>query len=225
MRAGADAGPGLIWARVLALALASLGPQAVIAQEPQQRLEVPSPILTIDQDQFYAQSDWWARVEAELEAAGQALADENRMLEADLAAEEKDLTGRRAQMTPEAFREAADDFDTRAVDIRAAQEAKSRNLNDIRDRERQAFFQASFPVLGEVLRSRGAVAILDTRAIFLAADAIDVTDEVVARVNEVIGSGPAEPVPSEPQTPPAAETVPEPSPDPNPTPPQTEPSD
>ena len=57
------------------------------------------------------------------------------------------------------------------------------------DAERQKFFKAAFPVLGEMLRKRGAVAILDARAIFVSAEAIDVTDDLIAELDAALKSG------------------------------------
>ena len=126
-----------------------------------------------------------------IENASAALAAENRQIEAALSAEERSLTERRAKLTPEQFRAEADAFDEKVVGIRNAQDAKSRSIGQQRDGERQKFFAAAFPFIGQVLRQRGAVAILDSRAVFLSADAIDVTDELIARLDDGLGAGPA----------------------------------
>ncbi len=39
------------------------------------------------------------------------------------------------------------------------------------------------PVLSDLVRERGAVVVLDRRDVFLSADAIDITDEAIARLN------------------------------------------
>jgi Skp family chaperone for outer membrane proteins len=168
--------------------LAAFGQDAPVAGTPPS-ITVPSPILTLDQDRLYNNSAWGKRARAETEAATAALAAENRRIESELTAEERALTDRRPSMTPEVFRAAADEFDARVVDIRASQDKKAVDLTRRRDAERQAFYSAAFPVLGEVLRTRGAVAILDNRAIFLSLDAIDVTDDLVALVDNRIGAG------------------------------------
>jgi Skp family chaperone for outer membrane proteins len=151
--------------------------------------EVLSPILTVDQERAFAGSAWGKRAAAEIEAASAALAAENRRIEAELTAEERALTAERATAEPAAFRAKADAFDAKVVAIRAEQDAKERDLNRLRDAERQAFFAAALPVLGQVMRDRGAVAILDSRAIFVAANAIDVTDMVIGALDGAIGAG------------------------------------
>lgn len=154
--------------------------------------EVPgfrTPILTIDAERLYAQSLFGQRVEGEIIAAEQELATENRRIEEALTAEERGLTERRATMEPEAFRELAEEFDARVQDIRAAQDAKERALGRLRGDGQRAFLQAATPILGEIMRERGATVILERRSVFGSLDAIDVTDLAVARADARIGSG------------------------------------
>ncbi len=180
-------------AGVLALALCA-GP--VPAQTPEAPVE--SPVLTLDQERFFTETLWGKRVTAELNADSAALGAENRRIESELTAEEKNLTERRPNMTAEEFRKAADDFDARVVGIRNAQDAKTRALNGRGETERQEFFNKALPVISDVLQERGAVAVLDSRAIFVSSGAIDITDTLIAEIDRRIGAGPAEPAPAEP---------------------------
>lgn len=158
------------------------------AQDVRQ-LGVPSPILTLDQDRLFSQSLWGQRTAKAVEEASFALAAENRQIEAEFEAEERELTEQRPNMSDEEFRARADAFDARVVEVRLERDTKERELAQLRDLERQRFFNAALPVLAEVLQNRGAVAILDNRSIFIAADAIDVTDELIARLDATIGAG------------------------------------
>ncbi|MDP3339907.1 OmpH family outer membrane protein [Frigidibacter sp.] len=150
-----------------------------------------APILTLNDEQLFDDSAWGARAEAEIEAAAAGLAAENRRIEAQLLAEEKSLTDRRASMDPAAFRAEADAFDERVTGIRRAQDLKARAVSRLREAERRAFFSAAVPVLSDVMRKHGAVAILDARVIFLADSQIDVTAEVVALADQRLGPGAA----------------------------------
>ena len=152
-------------------------------------LEVPSPILTIDQERLFSQSLWGKRAAQAVEEAANTLAAENRRIEAEFEAEERELTELRPGMSDEEFRARADAFDARVVEVRRERDAKEQELSQLRDLERQRFFNAAVPVLAEILQSRGAVAILDNRSIFIASDAIDVTDELIARLDETLGAG------------------------------------
>ena len=186
-----------------------------------------SAILTIDQDRLYATSAWGRRAAEHLAEVSSVLAAENRALEAQLVAEERALTDARPTMDPEAFRKEADDFDARVVELRRVQDAKGRAIGRIAEAERQSFYTAALPVMGEVLRRRGAVVVLDSRAIFVSADAIDVTDEMIRAINDEVGAGTDAPDPApeaglepdalRPAPKPAAPT-PAPAPDPVPDP-------
>jgi hypothetical protein len=92
-------------------------------------------------------------------------------------------------MEPAAFRAEADAFETKVVGIRKAQDDKARALGTRRDAERAAFFERALPFFGDLMRERGAVVILDARAIFIAANAIDVTDAMIALLDARLGDG------------------------------------
>ncbi len=174
-----------------------------------------SQILTLDEDRLFSGSLWGKRAEREIAEASAALNAENRRIEAQLLAEERSLTDRRATMDPEAFRLEADAFDTRVTGIREAQDRKARAVTRQREAERRAFFAAALPVLSQVMRERGAVVMLDARAMFLADRDVDVTDELIAAVDERLGEGRApdatEPAPETSET--AVPEAPAPQPD------------
>ncbi|MCA0273750.1 MAG: OmpH family outer membrane protein [Proteobacteria bacterium] len=172
-----------------------------------------SAILAINQDRLYNESAWGKRAAQHLADISASLAAENRELEANLVAEERALTDARPTMDPEAFRKAADAFDARVVELRSAQEAKARSIGRISDAERQRFYAAALPVMGEVLRERGAVVVLDSRAIFVSADSIDVTDDMIASIDAKLGAGENA---DDPAPEPAPAPVPQPAPAPAP---------
>ena len=178
-------------------AIVCLGAGAPLGSHAQQqpadpaatRAPVQSPILTIDSDRVFLESEFGRRVASEIEEQGTALSIENRQIEADLEAEEQELTLKRAAMTPEAFRSLADDFDEKVQTIRRAQAAKSRALNALLDEEREVFLTAAGPVLERLMRSAGAGVILERRYVFVSASAIEITDAAIDLLNETIGSG------------------------------------
>lgn len=175
-------------ARLLALTISVL--VAVSGNAPAQQLGlVKSPILTIESDRLFAESDFGRRVARELETASGILATENRRIEAELTTEEQELTDRRPQMEPEAFRALADAFDEKVQQIRRTQDAKARKLNSQGESDRVTFLQGVRPVLESLMREAGAAVILERSSVFLSANATDVTDLAISRVNEVLGDG------------------------------------
>lgn len=174
--------------RILGLILLTLA----LAAGPMARAQTDAPdtpIVVLNQERLLSQSLYGQRIQREVEAAGTALAAENRQIESRLTEEELALTERRAMMSPEAFRPIAEEFDTRVNGIRAAQEAKSRALQQQAEAAQQAFFEIAFPILIEVLRSRGASILMDNRSVLLSADGIDITEEAIALIDARIGEG------------------------------------
>ncbi len=193
--------------------LATLGLAAVLSAgqaSGQEALQFPSPILTLDQEALYNGSLAAERISEEIERRGDELAAENREIEARLVAEELELTEMRPTMDPEAFGQLADAFDEKVQRLRAEQDAKTRELQRLRDRERQTFLRRISPILGEIVRERGAVVVLDRRSVFLSAESIDITQEAIDRINAAFEEDEALPGPdaSEPEPPAPVPTAP-----------------
>lgn len=184
--------------RALAVMLAALGlgltagTGAAAAQDRPGQSGPPAaerPFLTLDQERLFAESDFGQRVRREIEERARALGAENRSIEAELSAEERALTRQRDDMAPDAFRELADAFDAKVVAIRERQDAKAREIDEYAESERQRFFSEMLPILLEIVRDTGATAILEDRAIILAAEALDITEEALRRTNARLGDG------------------------------------
>ena len=160
-------------------------------------------VVVLDQDALFARSLFGRRLREEIETASNALASENRRIESELEAEERDLTDRRADMEPEAFRLLADAFDVRVEGIRREQDAKTRAIEQRSDRARAVFQENASPVLFDLAREVGALVILDRRVVIAAADQVDITDAAVERIDALLGDGsdlgmPPAPRPTEP---------------------------
>jgi Skp family chaperone for outer membrane proteins len=140
-------------------------------------------------DRLYAESAFGRRVQAELKVFAQEIQAENGALTRDLEAEELTLLQKRETLSPTAFRDLADAFDEKVQLIRAAQERKGQELNARAVAGRQAFNDASIPVLHTILEERGAVGIIDSRVVLLSAASIDITNEAILRVDQTLGDG------------------------------------
>ncbi len=148
-----------------------------------------TPILTIDSERLFLNSEFGKRVAREIETSGNQLAAENRLIETELAEAERDLTDRRASMSPEEFRPLADAFDARVQETRQTQAAKSRKLNALLDQERETFLNVAGPVLQELMLEVGATVILERRTVFLSSNSSDITLIAIERLNEKLGEG------------------------------------
>lgn len=166
-----------------------------------------APVLMLDQGRLFAESRFGRALQADLDAEAAALLTESRRIDAALEEEERSLTARRSAMSPEEFRAAADDFDRRVEELRGAQEAKSRALTRRRDEDRQRFFQAAVPVLGQMMAEAGALVLLDKESVILSFEGIDLTDAAIARMDALLGDGKA--LPQAPLAPAAPRVQPE----------------
>ena len=188
------------WALAFGLALFWAGAQPVSAQflsdfAPGNRTQ---GVLIVDQEKLFNESAFGRETTARVEAAAAELAQENRQIEADLTREELALTEARPTLQPEEFRKRAADFDRRVVAIRAEQDEKTREVVLLRETSRQEFFQKVFPVVAEVARERGALVVLDARSVVLSADAIDITQAVIERLDAALAGDGGGDTPTDP---------------------------
>ena len=179
------------WLQALLITVVALGSPLAPASA-QFRDQIQSPILTIDSERLYRESAFGQKAESDIEALGQALAQENERIANELEAEELALTEQRPNLSKEEFRELADAFDQRVQLIRREQDAKARDLNKQFEQARRDFLNRAAPVLETMMREAGAAVILEQRSVFLSATAIDITDAALARVNASIGDGAAD---------------------------------
>jgi Skp family chaperone for outer membrane proteins len=173
---------------VFGLALCGGSLSAQEAPEP-----AVAPILTLDQNRFFLESDFGRTVVDRERMATAELDQENKRIEAELVAEEKALTEQRETLSSEEFSARAAAFDEKVVRIRGEQDAKSRVLVEKRDDERKEFLRLAVPVLDEILEERKATAILDQGMVIRSLSAVDITDEAIAKLNAAVADGKAAP--------------------------------
>lgn len=155
-------------------------------------LALRQAVLTVDQEALYAGSAWGRRSQAQIEALTAQVSADNDQAFADLSAEEEALTEARATLPPDAFRARATAFDERVTQVRREREAAARSVALTADADRQRFFQAAAPVLGRVMKDRGALLVLDQRTVLFSDASIDVTAAVIARLDAELGDGAAQ---------------------------------
>lgn len=149
-------------------------------------------ILTLDQEALYRESLWGKRAQADLEARSRAISAENDRIAAQLEAEDDALTALRATLPEDEFRRRADAFDAKVQKVRQDRDQAGRDLLASADTDRTAFLNAALPVLTDLMRERGAVALLDRRTVLLSIDQIDVTAALIARIDAALGEGPVD---------------------------------
>lgn len=158
-------------------------------------------VLTVNQEALYEDSLWGKRALAELAARRRDVLAENERIVAELEAEDDALTALRTTLPADEFRRRADAFDARVQQVRQEREAAGDALIEAANADRDAFLNAALPVFTAVMRERGATVILDRRTVFLAADAVDATAIMIARIDAQLGTGSPLPPPAQTPTP------------------------
>ncbi|MBO6854851.1 MAG: OmpH family outer membrane protein [Marivivens sp.] len=176
----------------LVTVMIALGGGMTVAQEAEgtaAQSALRSPVLLIDPERLFQESRYGQRILDELRADSEALAAENRRIEADLTEEERALTEQRPSMSAADFRAAADAFDEKVQGIRRAQDAKETALQNTVTEGREAFFGAAQNIIGRLMVDAGSVVVLDRRSVFLSIGAIDITESALEAVNAELGDG------------------------------------
>ncbi|MCI5112654.1 MAG: OmpH family outer membrane protein [Marivita sp.] len=150
---------------------------------------VQSLILTVAPEALYTQSDFGQRIAREIEEESLEIAAENRTIEAELTAEERELTELRDSLAPADFRARAEAFDEKVQRLRREQDEKARAVGTRNDEARRALLTAAQPILLQLMVESGAVAVLDRRVVLLSVDSVDITEQAILRVNAEFGDG------------------------------------
>jgi Skp family chaperone for outer membrane proteins len=175
-----------IW---LAAAVLTGAPAWPVLAQGVPAVQATSPILTIDQDALYQRSLYGKALRARVAEDVAKLEADSRRIDAELEAEERALTQKRSEMIAADFAPLAAAFDKKAQDLRAQNAAAVQALRLKEQDGRKEFFTVAAKVLGDFMVERGASAIIDKGAVIVALRGLDVTDEVVARIDEVLGDG------------------------------------
>lgn len=164
-------------------------PMALGAQQTLSAGAVQSPVLVIQPERLFDETLYGKRLAAEIDTLGSTIAAENRKIEAELIEEERVLTEQRASMPAEAFRPLAAAFDEKVQTLRQQQDAKARALGTQTDDAQRKFSTQIQPILREIMQATRAAVIMDKRTVFASIDAIDITEEVIERLDATIGDG------------------------------------
>ena len=183
-RRASDGRPHALRLAVAVAAAGIFGPGPGVAQDA-----APLSVATLDQESLFLDSAFGRRVTRELERDRDALSAENREIEAELIAEERALIDQRAALSPAEFAPIAEVFDTKVERIRAEQDRKGRELQRRFEEARQRFLGEIGPILTDLLRARGAQVLLDSGAVLLAVEGVDITAAVIAAIDARLGDG------------------------------------
>lgn len=141
-------------------------------------------VLVVDPERIFQESLIGKSIQIQIERFRQQLLEENKKLERELTQEEADLAAKRPFLSAADFQILADAFNEKVEKIRATQDGKQQELAQQIEVERQKFFTAILPILGTVVEEHGGAIVFERRQVFLVAEDFDITDEVIARINQ-----------------------------------------
>ena len=169
---------GLVLA--LAVAVGAMIREPAVAQEPQ------SPVLVVSRERVLQEAvpaDRLNEAEAAMTAELQSRVD---AIKAELSAEEQELTRLRGTLPADEFERRVQSFDQRVRTERENTQRRAAALQTAFREARQKLAEALVPILVTLSREKGAKLVLDRDQILVAHPSIDVTDEVIAMMNERI---------------------------------------
>jgi Skp family chaperone for outer membrane proteins len=158
-----------------------------------------SPFLFINQERLLTGSAAGQALLADEERERDALRTEARALDSAFETEERQLTEKRPAMAPEDFRALADAFDARVVQARREQDARAATLAQEFDQRRRQFYARVAPLLVGLMDRAGARAVFDENSALLTDQTLNITDEVIAAIDDQgdEGATPAAPDPAQ----------------------------
>lgn len=147
-------------------------------------------ILIINSDRLYSDTLYGRRLKRDIEELQDAFQQENDRIAENLIEQERSLTLRRPEMTPEAFTEEVDAFDMMVQEVRRAADSKNEELREADLAARAAFEGNVQGIIANVMLERGATMVMEQRSVILSIRSVNITDDVIARIDAVLGEGP-----------------------------------
>lgn len=151
--------------------------------------QVSPPVLILDSERLFVETLYGRKIAADLAAQAAELQAENDRIVEQLTEEERSLTLRRPEMTPEAFRIAAEAFDTKVQDVRRVRDAKNLELQQSSVESRARFEERVRGIVANIMLERGAALVLEQRTVILSIRAANITDDAIARIDATLGDG------------------------------------
>jgi len=168
-----------LWAVLMAIAM--------LTSPAQTAAQMIQPVLVIDIQVLVSQSKRGQTLIADKAALNTSFQQEGAAIAAALEEEERSLTELRDQMDDAEFLTLAEAFDRKVVRLRQENQAKSQSLNTEIAKLDSAFQAELGPIVAEIMRVRGAGVVLQKRQVFVNGRSVDITEEVIRRMD--MGAG------------------------------------
>lgn len=151
--------------------------------------QVSPQVLILDSERLFVETLYGRKIAEDLAAQAAELQAENDRIVEQLTEEERSLTLRRPEMTPEAFRIAAEAFDAKVQDVRRVRDAKNLELQQSSAENRARFEERVRGIVANIMLERGAALVLEQRTVILSIRAANITEDAIARIDATLGDG------------------------------------
>ncbi len=148
-----------------------------------------APVLIVDSERLFIETLYGQRLASELAAQAAELQAENDRIVESLTLEERSLTVRRPTMDPADFRAEAEAFDNKVQEVRRVRDAKNVELQVATAEARSRFEQQVQGIVANIMLERNASLVLEQRNVVLSVRAINITDDVIVRIDAELGTG------------------------------------
>lgn len=167
----------------LALSVPLSAPAA--AQDSQRLL---AKIAILDVERVLTQSEAGKNALKQIGDQRKRYQDEISKAEDQLRSEERDLVQARATLAAEAFDEKRRAFERKVQDTQRMVQQRSGTIDGMMRNAREQIGKAALAALQELIKERGFNVVLDRKQIVATDPGLEVTDEVLARVNKRLPS-------------------------------------
>ncbi len=161
--------------------------QPLQAQEEQPAASVPGlPIAIIDMKAVRQQSTGMESIRGQISNYRSGFQAQIQQEEEQLRAANQELARQRTILTPDAFAEERKKFETRLAEVQRLVQKRRQELDQLRDTAMVEVQKALNEVIAEIASERGIILVLQRGQTILAARSLEITAEVIERLNKKI---------------------------------------
>tara|TARA_R110000824_G_scaffold3234_4_gene15225 strand:- start:139712 stop:140314 length:603 start_codon:yes stop_codon:yes gene_type:complete len=144
----------------------------------------PAVILIVDSESVYAQSKVGQSIRTQFQEQAKKLQAESAKTESALQADDKKLGEERALLSPEDFQKKAQALQKRVMEYQQSMQEKGQALQLGVKQAENKVGAAMQPIFADVMREKGATVLLDQQVVLAGGSDLDITAEVLKRLNE-----------------------------------------
>ena len=152
--------------------------------EEQEQSQEPFSLGVVDRQQIIRKSLAGENVRNEFEAQEKAYRDEISIRENGLRAQQEDLAGQRAILTPEAFAARESEFANKVEQLQRDVNERNKKLENMLAYGMQQIDVAALQIIAEIAQEKNYTLVLDKTQLLMVAKTYEFSNEVMAVLNE-----------------------------------------